>query len=74
MEKLHENGYTVHYSESIKICFGMSTSALYLVGEGEIITDIPYYWYKLSMPACHKNYLTLGESEDKAMLLLSRSI
>lgn len=32
----------------------MSTFAFYLVGERDIIIDIPYYCYKLLVPASHK--------------------
>lgn len=32
----------------------MSTFAFYLVGERDIIIDIPYYYYKLLVPASHK--------------------
>ena len=38
----------------------MSTIAFYLVGEGEIIIDIPYYCYKLLVPASHKELSYFG--------------
>ena len=43
-----------------KKMFVMSTFAFYLVGEGEIIIDIPYYCYKLLVPASHKELSYFG--------------